>query len=268
MEIAPPSDRGYGWGVDHSNRLRDAVNRRAEQRGGEPTRAGMHPLVIQMAAQQGVDISKVDAAEGDRLLAEAERRAHQERLARQATILLSRLPEAYREATIPRTDFGAKAMAWLRDYRRGSRRSLVILGPTGTGKTWTACAIARALLLEDTIPVVVVTVKDFLESLRPSGDSTAQWDMVGYVTTPVLVLDDLGAENLTPWAHEQLYRLAHERSHNNRPMIITSNLLPGSVYGDGSATIRGQYDQRTVERLFGGASLITLSGDTLRPMPF
>jgi DNA replication protein DnaC len=257
--VATPGDGGYGWTMDDSKRLERAVTRRTV------SRAPIRATVERVAARHGVDPEILrDTERADELLAARDREARQARLARQAEILLARLPAAYRTADFPRTDFGRLAQTWLSDYRDARAagrpaRSLVILGGTGTGKTWTACAIARALLVDDTVPVTVTTVQSFLESLKPAMHGL-DVDMLQYTTAPVLVLDDLGSERLTEWSETQLHRLAHDRSHNNRPMIITSNLT--------GKQIRDRYDQRTVERLFGGAALIEIFGETRRPMPF
>lgn len=177
----------------------------------------------------------------------------QEGRMRRAEILLRRLPSCYREATIA----SPQALSWMNGYLAGQRKSLVILGPTGTGKTWQAAAIARELLVSHTVPVTYVTVADFLEAMRPSG---ADPDMALFSLVPVLILDDLGAEKMTDWGAEQLYKLAHHRSHNALPVIVTSN-LPGAI-------IKTNYEERTVQRLFGGADLITLNGASRRTLPF
>jgi len=40
---------------------------------------------------------------------------------------------------------------------------------------------------------------------------------------PVLVLDDLGTENATPWAQEKLFQVINERFNSRQPMVITTN---------------------------------------------
>jgi DNA replication protein DnaC len=251
--------------MDDSKQLRSEVERRAADRAHAQRRASLLDTVAAMAQRQGVDMDKFnDPERADRLLAEAERNAHRERIQRQADILLSRLPSKYRNAEVPRTEWGALAMSWLNGFRaeRAAGRpgcSLTIFGPTGTGKTWTACALARLLLTEDTLPVMITTSAELLDSLRPATGGL-DVDLMQYALVPLLVLDDLGSEKLTEWGEEQLYRLAHERNHNDRPMIITSNL-------DGPA-IRARYNDRLIERLFGGSRLITLPGESRRSIPF
>jgi DNA replication protein DnaC len=261
--VVPHSPNGYGWDMDHSQRLRDEVARRAA-RDETRRKADLTAVVRTIAARHGVDVAKFDDPEhADRLLAAKDREARQERLARQADILLSRLPSQYRAAVLPQTEWAKDALRWLTEFRLATRRgqvapSLLIMGPVGTGKTWTACALARLLLVEDTLPCTVVTVQDMIDSVKPA-QGGLDVDMLQYETTPLLVLDDLGAERLTEWAGDQLQRLAHTRSHNGRPIIVTTNLS--------GAEIRARYTPRLIERLFGGARLVTIDGDSRRNIP-
>lgn len=263
--VVPHSENGYGWSMDDSQRLRGEVERRAAARAQAARKAALQRTVADMARRQGVDMSRFnDAERADQLLEEAERAAHQERLDRQAEILLSRLPHQYRNAILPRTDWALKALEWLAEYRAARRSgslapSLVIMGPTGTGKTWTAAALARTILTEDTIPTTFVTCQDMIDAVKPA-QGGLDVDMAQFELAPLLVLDDFGAERRTEWAADQLHRLAHTRSHNGRPIIVTTNLT-----GD---EIRKQYNPRTVERLFGGAKLVVIVGGSRRTIPF
>lgn len=270
--VDSPTGCGYGWGMDDSARLRDAVASRADRRAGlrrVPVQDVITTMAAREASRRGIPVAQflekiTDPERGDQLLAEAERRLHLERIHRQAEILLARLPSKYRHADFPKTTFGHRALEWLTDYRKHRaagkpHRSLVILGATGTGKTWTGCAIIRALLTEDTVPCTMVTVADMLEQLRPASGGL-DIDMLQFSGTPVLMLDDLGMERLTEWGREQLYRLADERARNDLPVIVTSNLT--------GEQIKAQYDERTVQRLFGGAQLIEIDGDSRRTLPF
>lgn len=244
--------------AEHDSALDDAARLRR--------RLPIEDAVAELARRHGVDPAKIRPATDEEMAAQ-ETAIHRERLVRQSEILLRRLPERYRNATIPHARFGAEAASWLADYRAAraagdTPRSLVILGPTGTGKTWTACAIARELLVTDTVPVTVVSVGELLDALRALiGDKSGLGvDMAQFCLAPVLVLDDLGTEILSEWAAEQLYKLAHNRSHNGRPLVVTSNLT--------GPQLRERYEQRTLERMFGGAQLIEIAGGTRRPMPF
>jgi DNA replication protein DnaC len=45
----------------------------------------------------------------------------------------------------------------------------------------------------------------------------------------LLVLDDLGTENTTPWAREKLYQIINHRYNNRLPTVITSNRKPEDI---------------------------------------
>ena len=268
MSVVSHGSNGYGWSMDDSARLNAQVGQAARKRLAAESKAALERTVKQMAARQGVDLSGMHgpefAARADRLLAEAEENSHRERIARQADILLSRLPAEYRDATLPAEPWAAEAEAWLSEYRAARKAgrtppSLVIMGPVGTGKTWTAAALARSVLVEDTVPVTFLTAQQLIDAVKPA-QGGLDVDMQQFEITPLLVLDDLGNERLTEWAADQLHRLAHARSHNGRPMIITTNFS--------GAEIKARYSMRIVERLFGGARLVTIAGNSRRTMPF
>src|SRR5213078_2422924 len=40
---------------------------------------------------------------------------------------------------------------------------------------------------------------------------------------PLLIVDDLGTENTTPWAREKLYQIFNHRYNHRLPTVITSN---------------------------------------------
>ena len=257
--IASPDTGGYGWSMNDSARLRRRVAGRADAAPAAIGKAATD-MVLDLARRHVKDPTKVRPAT-DAEMAEFDRQDRLEQRRRQADILLRRLPSMYRQFEIPRSVAGLVAKDWVDGYVRGERNPLVILGPTGSGKTGMACAILREMLVNHTVPATFITVPDLLEALRPSARTPGMdVDMIQFMTTPILCLDDLGQENLTEWATEQLYRLAHHRSHNGLPVIVTSNLS-----GD---QIKQRYTQRTVERLFGGGKLITTGGESRRPMPF
>lgn len=190
-----------------------------------------------------------------------EREIELERLTRQAEIRLVRLPARYRDADYIATPAGHAARKWTEAYRAGDRSGLVLMGDVGTGKTWLAAAIVRDLSINlKPVPCTFVTAADLLAHLRPGANHEMGVDLVQFATAPVLVLDDFGQENRTEWANEQLYRLAHSRSHNDLPTIVTTNLTGPQIHEN--------YEPRTVQRLFGGSKKIELFGESRRVLPF
>jgi hypothetical protein len=171
--------------------------------------------------------------------------AAEEWRAAKSDVLLSRLPVRYRNAT-PRHDLSRR---WLVRYGLGDMINLAILGPSRVGKTWEAAAIARALLLDHRVPATFEEVPEILKRLRPNADGAS--DIGQYQVTPVLILDDLGAEKRTEWTDEQLYMVADYRAKRNLPTIVTSNLSPRALVD--------QYGARITGRLFEGAAKLEIS---------
>jgi DNA replication protein DnaC len=102
---------------------------------------------------------------------------------------------------------------------------LLFMGTYGCGKTHLAAAIANQVLQQGT-PVLFLTVPDLLDWLRYSYSSREinfeqRFEEIRNIK--LLVLDDLGTQNATPWAEEKLYQILNYRYVHRLPTIITSN---------------------------------------------
>jgi DNA replication protein DnaC len=104
----------------------------------------------------------------------------------------------------------------------GQRRSsLLLMGPTGTGKTHTALAVAMRLLDATHLAVRVVTAVAMVKSLQPGGGATID----RYTTnSQLLVLDDLGAQKSSEFKEEVTLEVIDQRYRRKLPTIITTNL--------------------------------------------
>jgi DNA replication protein DnaC len=118
-----------------------------------------------------------------------------------------------------------KALKAAYAYAEKPRGWLVFLGGYGSGKTHLAAAIAnyRAGLGD---PPLFIMVPDLLDHLRAtfSPNSNVAFDrrFDDIRTAPLLVLDDLATQSMTPWVREKLYQLFNYRYNRELPTVITT----------------------------------------------
>ena len=103
---------------------------------------------------------------------------------------------------------------------------LVLIGKVGCGKTHLAAAIANRLLARGSL-VLFSTVSDLLDHLRatfvPTSNEVYDQLFQKMREAALLVLDDLGAQQSSPWANEKLFQLLNYRYNSRIPTIITTN---------------------------------------------
>lgn len=100
---------------------------------------------------------------------------------------------------------------------------LYIFGGYGTGKTFLASIIAQNFM-QDFRRVVFGDVPNLMELIKQSFDSDAQNPLETYCNCDLLILDDIGAGQITEWNVGQLYQIINARYNAELPVIITSNL--------------------------------------------
>jgi DNA replication protein DnaC len=103
---------------------------------------------------------------------------------------------------------------------------LVLSGPSGCGKTHLAAAIANRQI-ELGNEVFFAIVPDLLDHLRatfgPGSDVTYDELFEAVRNSPLLVLDDLGAQSETSWAQEKMFQVLNHRFNAELPTVITTN---------------------------------------------
>jgi DNA replication protein DnaC len=109
----------------------------------------------------------------------------------------------------------------------GEMWCVFLIGGFGNGKTHLAIATLNEWTRQGGNGYFTKTA-DWLALLRrhvdpPEGEVDAEQLLDNYVAVPMLALDDLGAEKVTEWGGEQLYRLLDRRCDARRPTIVTSN---------------------------------------------
>lgn len=150
------------------------------------------------------------------------------------------------------------AGSWSTHKEQGT--GLLLIGPTGTGKTTLLAMLLNELIATHAAAVVYQSAPDLLVRFKKtySADSTetegALLDALG--AADLLILDDLGAAKGGEWAEGLLYLLVDGRYRRKRPIVATSNLSIGDL-----AQAIGQ---RTVSRLAQYCRIIQVQGEDAR----
>ena len=110
---------------------------------------------------------------------------------------------------------------------------LLLQGDYGTGKTHLAAAIAN-FAVGIGVPTLFLTVPDLLDALRFAYDdpeATFEQRFEQIRSAPLLVMDDFGTQNATPWAQEKLFQILNYRYINRLPLVVTTNLMLEEIEG-------------------------------------
>ena len=100
-------------------------------------------------------------------------------------------------------------------------KGLLLYGSVGTGKTYSACEVANALI-DKGYPVLVTNFARIINSLQATFNRQEYID--GFNRFSLIIIDDLGIERNTEFAKEQVYNIIDSRYRVGLPMIITTNL--------------------------------------------
>jgi DNA replication protein DnaC len=100
------------------------------------------------------------------------------------------------------------------EFARLQNGWLLLEGGYGCGKTHLAAAIANNAVSQG-VPALFITVPDLLDSLRfafndPETTFEQRFDEIR--TAALLILDDFGTQNATPWAQEKIFQVMNYRT--------------------------------------------------------
>lgn len=187
------------------------------------------------------------------------------RLARKrAARVAGRIPKAYRGVSFDREPLPSLERQHphvVREVRRycGSiteqvqaGRGLWFTGPPGTGKTTLAMLVSRHAMEAD-CTVAIYSLPRLLAMLRETFRDDSPHSLSQLVdmlcSVDLLHIDDVGAEQTSPWVLEQLYTVVNTRYEEERAIIVTTNLI-GTGESGGDSELRDQIGDRTVSRLY------------------
>lgn len=157
----------------------------------------------------------------------------------QALLRNGRLPPGLRQMTFQTFVAASRnqsvALARCREFACGPQGWLLLAGKSGSGKTHLAAAVANARLVQQQ-PIRFTNTADLLDVIRSTYDSHTYDDTFRAICdAPLLVLEDLGHENRTPWSQEKLYQLLSHRALHRLAMMMTTSYkvtqLDGRIAG-------------------------------------
>jgi DNA replication protein DnaC len=180
------------------------------------------------------------------------------RIARKrAAALAGRMPRRFREVSFDRepvVSIERRNPALIRDVRayvRGVRerldegRGLWFVGDVGTGKTTLSMLVSKAAMEADRT-VAIYSLPRLLGMLRSSYGDDARYSLNELIeqlcAVDLLHVDDVGAEQSSPWVLEQLYTIVNTRYEDGKALLLTTNL-------DHDA-LTEQIGARTVSRIY------------------
>lgn len=106
---------------------------------------------------------------------------------------------------------------------KNTETGIIFVGKNGTGKTHIATAIANELRKEN-IPIIFGTLTDLVEKYNKSYKEHTEIELTKlYTKVDLLIIDDLGVENMNDWMLSKLFVIVNERMKNELPIIITTN---------------------------------------------
>ena len=165
---------------------------------------------------------------------DAAKKALNSERARQHRIEWAEIPDMFTGATLkgyrkmPGTE---EAFQTVKDYLLNRKenfaagRGIILMGAVGCGKTHLGCAILNCAV-EDGYHAAYWNVPQQLEMLMPGNDEIDQMRILDKaLLADVLLLDDLGAEKSSLWTQKELVVILDARYRENRPTIVTSNLM-------------------------------------------
>lgn len=144
---------------------------------------------------------------------------------------------------------------WVRD-----KNNVIIIGPTGTGKSYLAEALANNACREGFDAMLERFPKLMKELEIAENDGRYSRLMKAIAKTALLVIDDFGLDTLTPRQRRNLLEVLEDR-YNVRSIIVTSQFPVDKWHGIiGDPTLA----DAILDRLVHNSYKITLKGDSMR----
>lgn len=152
----------------------------------------------------------------------------------------------------------------------GHTKGLYFYGKFGVGKTYIMGAVMNAVAEKKGVSSLMVYTPDFFREMKSAiQDQTLDGKLEMIKSSPLLILDDIGAETMSPWVRDELLgTILQYRMMEKLPTLFTSNydydeLEAHLAYSQKSGTELLKA-RRIMERIRHFTTMVTLDGENRR----
>jgi DNA replication protein DnaC len=147
---------------------------------------------------------------------------------------------------------------WVRDHQH-----VAVTGPTGTGKSWLACALGHKACRDGFSVLYKRAPRLFADLAQARGEGRLARLMTTIERTQLLIIDDWGPEPLTPEQRRDLLEIVDDR-YDKGSLLITSQ-VPVARWHDVIAD--PTLGDAILDRVIHSAHRLELKGESLRRRP-
>lgn len=174
-------------------------------------------------------------------------------------------PDKFKANISPRTNIeNIKRIAeiFISNFDDPEEKNLLFIGNTGLGKTFLSNCIANELLKVDKT-ILYQSASSMLDSIieyKFGKENSSDNIYTNTLTVDLLIIDDLGTENINALKFAELFNIINTRllnqNHHITKTIISTNLNIDNLFKN--------YDERIVSRLVGYYNICRFFGDDIR----
>ena len=172
-------------------------------------------------------------------------------------------PELYKSELSPKENMNKiilMAKDFINNFEEDTQKNLLFTGTTGVGKTFLSSSIANEILkkgytvLYQTAPILLDSIFEYKYNSKASNSKILYEN---FFNVNLLIIDDLGTENLTPAKFAELFTILNSRLITPKTKTIISTNLS-------LEDLNKNYDSRILSRLIGNFNICRFFGDDIR----